>query len=197
MDGGGSTTVAVRDRGKEFPQLFNSPSDKYQRAVSAVLGAVSYTEVGEARTVEAKLSGPSVLLKGGTTALRVESALDVNFHVVPVNANAMTYSVTGDIGTVSSKAYSLRHRKEKERLLLLMEMQRHLIPLEVLEAPTEITISGATGEVGPEDNVKYTAKAFDAAGRELAFPSSLVNWSATADSWNNRFFRCIEDKSIR
>lgn len=44
LDGGGSTTMAVRKRGEFYPSLFNKPSDNYERAISAALGAVSLTK---------------------------------------------------------------------------------------------------------------------------------------------------------
>lgn len=102
LDGGGSTTMAVRKRGDMYPTLFNQPSDNYERTISAAIGAVSLAPTGPAKSMEATLKGPSVLQVGGTTAIEVKSGLDVNFNRVPVHASALSYSVQGDIGEISS-----------------------------------------------------------------------------------------------
>lgn len=176
LDGGGSTTMAVRSRGSEFASVFNKPSDKFQRSVSAVLGAVSYTKVGQARTIESKLAGQSVLLAGGTTAIQVESALDTNFHVVPINKNAMKYSVTGDIGTISSTGLFTASKAGKGSISVTYGDATQSYPIEVLAAPHKITITGA-GEIGPGVKSQYSVQAFDASGRAMAFAPSIVKWS--------------------
>lgn len=136
LDGGGSTTMAVRERGQEFAKLFNMPSDKAQRSISTALAAISYTEVGQARTIATKLSGPSILEQGGTTSIQVESALDVNFHVVPVNAGQMKYSVTGDIGTISSTGVFTATKTGKGTIAVTYGDATKSYPIEVLGAPT-------------------------------------------------------------
>lgn len=179
LDGGGSTTMAVRERGAEYPQLFNMPSDKFQRSVSSILGAVSYKEVGLAKTIEAKLTGPAVLLTGGTTSINVESALDESFHVVQVNKNEMKYSVTGDIGTISSTGIFTATKAGKGSIMVTYGNVTKSYPIEVLAAPNKIIISGSS-EIGPGQNSQYNVRAYDVSGREMAFASSIVNWSTSA-----------------
>ncbi|WP_342513057.1 S-layer homology domain-containing protein [Sporosarcina sp. FSL K6-1522] len=181
LDGGGSTTLAVRERGTVYPKVFNNPSDKSQRAVSAVLGAVSYTEVSQPRTMVAKMTGPSVLLPGATTTVQVDSALDSNFHVVPVNKNDIRYSVTGDIGTVSASGVFTAVKAGKGSIVITYGNATQSFPIEVADAPSKMVLTGATGEVGPEDTIPFTVKAYDAANREMAFAPSIIKWSASPE----------------
>ena len=54
LDGGGSTTMATRKTGEEKVTLSNSPSDGRERAVSAVLMAISTAPVGQTLTMKVK-----------------------------------------------------------------------------------------------------------------------------------------------
>ncbi|MFP3339096.1 phosphodiester glycosidase family protein, partial [Micrococcus sp. SIMBA_131] len=46
LDGGGSTTMVTRKVGDELASLTNSPSDGFERSVSAILQAVSTAPQG-------------------------------------------------------------------------------------------------------------------------------------------------------
>ncbi|WP_424236437.1 phosphodiester glycosidase family protein [Bhargavaea ginsengi] len=101
LDGGGSTTMAVRPRGYQYPVVVNRPSDGAERAVSTILSAISYESTGAPAHMSASISSTAVP-KGGRAKVTVDYITDINFHPVKVDASKLAYSVEGDIGTVSS-----------------------------------------------------------------------------------------------
>lgn len=136
LDGGGSTTMAVRKRGDLYPTLYNQPSDNYERAISAAIGAVSLTETGPARTIEAKLKGPSTLSVGETTTIDVVSGLDVYFNPVKIDTSSATYSVVGGIGEISSRGVFTATNAGKGTISVKLGDAMKSFPIEVLPAPT-------------------------------------------------------------
>lgn len=179
LDGGGSTTMAVRKRGDLYPSLFNSPSDNIERAISAALGAVSLTKTGPATTIEAQLKGPSSLLVGGTTSINVISGLDTYFNPVAVNPTAITYSVEGDIGTISSTGLFTAKKLGKGTITAKMGNATKSFPIEVLAEPASLKIEGGNSEIGANDTVQFVAKAYDTNGKQLALSESIIQWNAS------------------
>lgn len=180
LDGGGSTTMAVRKRGDLYPSLFNAPSDNYERAISAVLGAVSKTTTEAARTIEARLKGPSSMLIGGTSSIEVISGLDQFFHPVTVNKSNITYAVQGDIGTISSTGVFTATKAGKGTISAKFGNATKSFPIEVLQAPASLTIEGGSSEIGANDQVQFSVKAFDASGKQMAFSNDAVSWKASS-----------------
>lgn len=180
LDGGGSTTMAVRKRGDLYPSLFNRPSDNYERAISAAIGAVSLTKTGPATTIEAQLTGPSALLIGGTTGIDVVSGLDTYFNPVTIDQSKVTYSVQGDIGTISSSGVFTASKTGKGTITAKSGNATKSFPIEVLKEPAAIQLIGGANEIGANERVQLSVKAFDAKGQELAFAKNIVKWSASS-----------------
>lgn len=179
LDGGGSTTMAVRKRGDFYPSLFNNPSDKSERAISASLGVISKTKVGAARTIAAQLKGPSALLVGGKTTIEVLSGLDSSFHPVPINTKNVKYGVTGNIGTITTTGSFTATKAGKGTITATYDNATQAFPIEVLSTPTSLKMEGSVAEVGANDQLQLTVKAYDAAGKQMAFSNDLVKWTVT------------------
>lgn len=180
LDGGGSTTMAVRKRGDLYPSIFNRPSDNYERAISAAIGAVSLTKTGAATTIEAQVKGPSALLVGGTTSIEVVSGLDNYFNPVSIDKSAITYSVQGDIGTISKSGLFTATKAGKGTISAKFGNATKSFPIEVISAPASIQIVGASQEVAANDTVQFSVKAFDNNGKELAFSKDIIKWQVSS-----------------
>jgi hypothetical protein len=101
LDGGGSTTMAVRRIGQAYPTVVNSPSDGKERSVSAILLAVSTAPYGQPTYLSLK-SVPNVskITVGSSIDLQINYVLDEYLTPLQVNAANITYEVEGNIGKI-------------------------------------------------------------------------------------------------
>ncbi|MFJ7977686.1 phosphodiester glycosidase family protein [Peribacillus sp. NPDC096379] len=84
LDGGGSTTMAIRNPGSRYAGLINSPSDGRMRPVSTVLQAISKAPYGPPAKVSAKRTKAGTLKPGDSTSFTVTSVLDSYNNLLPI-----------------------------------------------------------------------------------------------------------------
>ncbi len=105
LDGGGSTTMVVRQPYSFSPILVNRPSNGYERKVSAILQAVSIAPPGTAKTLV--LSGaPKGMIVGMSTNLSVASVFDEYMNPITFNPTLATWSVEGGIGRIEGTKFT-------------------------------------------------------------------------------------------
>lgn len=104
LDGGGSTTMAVRQVGGYYPLLVNQPSDGYERNVSAILQVVNTAPTGTTKSIT--LSGPSEVFKGTSFGVKVLKAYDEYMNPLWIEPATMTWSVEGNIGTMDGAKFT-------------------------------------------------------------------------------------------
>lgn len=97
LDGGGSTTMVVRELGTNNPVMVNKPSDGNERGVSAILQVVNTAPQGNVQAVLLNATSASTMV-GESYSMKVKSAYDEYFNPVTVNASELTWTVEGDIG---------------------------------------------------------------------------------------------------
>lgn len=110
LDGGGSTTMLVRNPGYGFPALANRPSDGNQRGISSTLQVVDLTapkQVAEQAVVVDKMDEPS---NWKVETVRANASLAKNSGYEPARkgqpAVKLSYDLRGETGT--SAAYAVR-----------------------------------------------------------------------------------------
>ncbi len=84
LDGGGSTTMAIRNPGSRYAGLINSPSDGKMRPVSTVLQAISTAPYGPPAKITVKKTKASTLKPGDSTDFVVTSVLDSYNNLLPI-----------------------------------------------------------------------------------------------------------------
>ncbi|MDN4492169.1 S-layer homology domain-containing protein [Ureibacillus aquaedulcis] len=105
LDGGGSTTMVVRNPGGYYPRLVNSPSDGSERRVSAILQVVNTAPQGTLKSMTLG-SIPSEVVKGGSINLKVASAYDDQLNPIELNSSQVKWSVEGNIGTINGTTFT-------------------------------------------------------------------------------------------
>ncbi|MGE8080463.1 phosphodiester glycosidase family protein [Peribacillus loiseleuriae] len=105
LDGGGSTTMAVRKPGNIYATVVNMPSDKAERSVSTVLQAVNTAPYGEAKVFEFKKSSNDVVTVGSSITVQPDYALDENLTLLPFNTSLVQYSVEGGVGKMEGNTF--------------------------------------------------------------------------------------------
>lgn len=99
LDGGGSTTLLVREPGDVSASLANEPSDGRQRPVSNSLLVISTTPTGPLSTLLLRPSTPTIVV-GNELAFSVKGH-DVAFNGIPLSG-AVTWSADPTVGTIDA-----------------------------------------------------------------------------------------------
>ncbi|KMY51865.1 S-layer homology domain-containing protein [Peribacillus loiseleuriae] len=105
LDGGGSTTMAVRQPGSLLPVMVNRPSDGYERKVSAILQAVSTAPVGKAQTIKLNTVSGEIPL-GSSFNVTVANAMDTYMNPLTIDPATMKWSVEGTIGKMEGTTFT-------------------------------------------------------------------------------------------
>ncbi|WP_203245838.1 phosphodiester glycosidase family protein [Sporosarcina beigongshangi] len=181
LDGGGSTTMAVRNPGDFNVTLFNKPSDGSERAVSTALFALSTAPKGTPTTVGAHLARQGVYLKGTKGSVVVDYLMDNYYN--PLTFNAADVKITSPQSLITANGLNFTAQKAGAGSITVQNSGATAnISFEVVEAITKIAPSSTNVEVRAGETRKMTVKAFDAKNREVVFDPSLVKWSTTAQA---------------
>lgn len=105
LDGGGSTTMVVRNPGGYSPRLINRPSDGSERRVSAILQVVNTAPQGTLKSMTLS-SIPSEVAKDASINLKVASAYDQYLNPVELDSSKVKWSVEGNIGTINGSTFT-------------------------------------------------------------------------------------------
>lgn len=105
LDGGGSTTMVVRNPGFVYPSIVNRPSDGFERRVSTILQVVNTAPQGQVKSFKIN-SNASLILKGSTLNLQVTRAYDEFLNPVEIDPLSVKWTVEGDIGTVNGATFT-------------------------------------------------------------------------------------------
>lgn len=87
LDGGGSTTMAIRPRGMETVVLANRPSGGTERAVSTTLFALSTAPTGTLQEVIVALEREGTYVKGAKGKVEIRGGLDEYGNPVPFQSS--------------------------------------------------------------------------------------------------------------
>lgn len=105
LDGGGSTTMVVREPGGLEPRLVNRPSDGSERKVSAILQVVNTAPQGKLKAMTLG-NIPGEVAKGSTVSLSVKSAYDEFLNPMDIKPADVKWSVEGNIGTINGTTFT-------------------------------------------------------------------------------------------
>ena len=104
LDGGGSTTMAVRQLGTNTPVVVNKPSDGSERRVSAILQVINSASIGLTRSVTLNTT-PKQIYVGESFNVSVSNAYDEYFNPKKVSADQFTWNVEGNIGEMKGSQF--------------------------------------------------------------------------------------------
>ncbi len=101
LDGGGSTTLAVRRPGDSNVTVVNAPSDGRERSVTNSIQVVSTAPTGPLSVLSVR-PGTSTVYERATVAYRTVGT-DAAYNAVPVDPGTVTWSVDGTAGTIDQE----------------------------------------------------------------------------------------------
>ncbi len=178
LDGGGSSTLAVRRLGDGTANMVNSPSDGRERPVADGVFVYSSAPAGPPVRLVAR---PGVVraIAGATVPLRVAS-VDAAYHVVQSDAPAGAAVVPASLGVFRAGQF-LARKPGTGRLVLRDGDLRGEVALQIDASPARARIMPALPNVDPNGSIALEAVAFDAHGYPIELPPQL-HWNASTGS---------------
>ncbi len=171
LDGGGSTTMVVRDH------LMNSPSSGYQRAVVNALALLTTSPLGPPVQLAVEPSAVTVL-SGEQVAFR-PSALDSYYNPLPVDSASVEWRVPAMLGTVDDAgaftAGDLAVSTMGHVTARLGDLSAAAI-VRVAPAPERIVVTPPRAALMPSASQQFRAQAYDSEGQPMRLSSGRLRW---------------------
>lgn len=138
LDGGGSTTMVVREPGGEAPILVNRPSGGSERRVSATLQVVNTAPAGQLKGFS--ITGlPSSMTVGTSAAANVSLAYDEFLNPAAISAADVKWSVEGGIGQFNGSNFTTT-KTGSGKIIATYNGIRSEFPIRVTKAPEVVEV---------------------------------------------------------
>lgn len=175
LDGGGSTSLAVRPLGEFKPVLVNKPAKGAERRVPDAIGVFSTAPRGELTGLV--VQGPQEIIAGLPYRYRA-AGYDVYFNPYPVDPQAVTWTVTEgagrfDGGALTAQAggllvISARAGNATGTLRVKVLGSEDMARLEVTPAPIRLA---------PGGEMRLSVRLRGKDGRTWTLPAGYVQWT--------------------
>lgn len=176
LDGGGSTTMALRKYGSNDVVVVNKPSGGSQRAVHAILEAISTAPLGEAKIMKFTRTNVGTMLEGTSSTVSVQYVLDEYYNPLPITPNSISLASQNGTLTISGTTFTTTKAGQDRIYIMYNGKVVQSFPVTIVDAPSQMTIKGAQ-EVVVGATQNYTVEAKDAEGKNLIYNANQVKWS--------------------
>lgn len=182
LDGGGSTTVAVRNENERQVSVENVPSEGSQRLVANSVGIKSTSPQGElgALNVYIKNDEDNNILSQVGVEMEVWG-FDVNHNPIDINPNDVVYSVSGVEGSFSGNIFTPESEGKATITAKLGEVTKD-ISVNVLSAPTSIKIYADKKTLGVGESTALSADLLNKDGFSSQAKAWQMQWSVDNSS---------------
>ena len=138
LDGGGSTTMVVRQPGQEAPKLANRPSEGSERRVSATLQVINSAPAGTLKAFSIK-GLPSTMVVETSATASASLAYDEYLNPAVINSENVKWTVEGDIGTMSGANFTAT-KVGAGKIVATYNGVRSEFPIQVTKAPEAVEV---------------------------------------------------------
>lgn len=176
LDGGGSTTMAMRKYGSNDVVVVNKPSGGSQRAVHAILEAISTAPLGEAKIMKFTRTNVGTMLEGTSSTVSVQYVLDEYYNPLPITPDSISLASQNGTLTISGTTFTTTKAGQDRIYIMYNGKVVQSFPVTIVDAPSQMTIKGAQ-EVVVGATQNYTVEAKDAEGKNLIYNANQVKWS--------------------
>jgi exopolysaccharide biosynthesis protein len=179
LDGGGSTTMAIRNYGSNNVVLANLPSNSgnTQRLVSATLQAVSTAPTGKATHIKfTNSTNYATLLVGASSNVAVQYVLDENYTTLPLDGHLSLASQNQTL-QINGLNYTATQAGDDRIYIGYDGAAVQSYQVKVVDAPTTMAVAPSSKTVGAGESVSFTIDAKDDAGKPIVYNPSQVKWS--------------------
>lgn len=176
LDGGGSTTMAMRKYGSNDVVVVNKPSGGSQRAVHAILEAISTAPLGEAKIMKFTRTNVGTMLEGTSSTVSVQYVLDEYYNPLPITPDSISLASQNGTLTISGTTFTTTKAGQDRIYIMYNGKVVQSFPVTIVDAPSQMTIKGAQ-EVVVGATQNYSVEAKDAEGKNLIYNANQVKWS--------------------
>lgn len=176
LDGGGSTTMALRKYGSNDVVVVNKPSGGSQRAVHAILEAISTAPLGEAKIMKFTRTNVGTMLEGTSSTVSVQYVLDEYYNPLPITPDSISLASQNGTLTISGTTFTTTKAGQDRIYIMYNGKVVQSFPVTIVDAPSQMTIKGAQ-EVVVGATQNYSVEAKDAEGKNLIYNANQVKWS--------------------
>lgn len=177
LDGGGSTAMAYRPYGTHTLSLANRTMYSSERAVSAILMAVSTAPTTTPKEVKIQLDHTSPMLVGAKNKMTVQYVIDEHFN--PLTKNKVTFRATNDV--IDVKGNEVIAKKEglgKVDVLYDGQVVRQL-SFRVYETIPKFSVQPTSLSIEKGKVAQVTVTARDVNGKDLVLPPNAISYKIT------------------
>ncbi|WP_142323594.1 phosphodiester glycosidase family protein [Bacillus sp. AFS015802] len=176
LDGGGSTTMVTRKVGDEFASLTNSPSDGFERSVSAILQAVSTAPQGNPTIMKAHQVKEGLIGLGASADFKIDYILDQYYNRLTIDESKMELSVEGNIGEIENGKF-VGTKAGKGYVVVRYGNASTKLPVTVVDEVGRLSVKVNSIRLIPGDRQKLDVNAVSTSGQPLIFDDSKVQWT--------------------
>ncbi|KFL43967.1 hypothetical protein CH76_03855 [Lysinibacillus sp. BF-4] len=185
LDGGGSTTMAVRNR-LSFDsriELANLPSNagNAQRQVSTILQAVSKEPTGAGSRAWMEIDKDIPLVVGASSSVKVSAVFDKNYNRLPHDKGITLSSQNGTLA-INGTSYKATTAGDDRIFVYHNGTQVESFPVKTLAGPTTMAVQPSAITMSEGQQVKFNVvNVLDDNGQKIAYDESAIEWSTTGD----------------
>lgn len=173
-DGGGSTTLVARQQGDTGISTVNTPSDGFERGVSASLGVFSVGEKGPAASLLVSAYEDYVFVN--TSRAFTATGVDKYLNPVEINSQDIEWSVSGVKGTFTSNVFTPTTAGQAIITAKIGDSVIGTCPITVLSAPVKLSLNVDTLNTAPGATTTFAVRGWDKNGFSASIHPSHVKW---------------------
>lgn len=185
LDGGGSTTMGVRDRLSYDNRITvaNLPSNanNAQRQVSTILQAVSKEPTGVANKAWMEIEKDMPLVVGTHASIAVSAVFDKNYNRLP-HQNAITLSSQNGTLAINGTNYTATQAGDDRIFVYHNGTQINSFPVKTLAGPTKMSVTPAAVTLNEGQQIKFdVVNVLGDNGQKIAYDPQQIEWSTTGN----------------
>lgn len=181
FDGGGSTTMGIRNYGSNQVVLANRTSNAAQRNISAIVEAVSTAPTGQPAYVSVSRNQMGEMLIGATADLKMNHVLDAHYN--PITPNSSLLKTTSAKGTVEGTGLTYKAvQAGEDRISVNYGLAEQSFPITVVDQPARLDVKSSATSVKPGEKITFTATPSDASGKPMIYQSNQLTWSVEGEA---------------
>ncbi|MHB1392125.1 MAG: phosphodiester glycosidase family protein [Clostridia bacterium] len=176
LDGGGSTTMAVRRQGDAAVKLVNSPSDGRERYVGNSIQLVSEAPVAQPSVI--KFTDTSVKIFKNSTFKPTFYAMDKYYNLLTTDVSKVKYGADGKTAKIAKDgSYTSGSKAAKSYVDVVYGNAKGRMPVEIVDKVSSLVVTNEFVHLDPREKVQMLVKAFDENGASIIISPSAVKWT--------------------
>lgn len=174
FDGGGSTTMVARQQGDTAVSTVNTPSDGFERGVSASLGVFSIAPQGPVDSLLVSAYEDYAFVN--TPRAFTVKGVDKYLNPVDINSADIKWSVAGVKGTFADNVFTPTTAGNAVITAKIGDTVVGTCPLTVLSAPVKLDLNVSALNTSPGGTTTFAVRGWDKNGFSASIHPAGIKW---------------------